>query len=337
MTNEVADNLTKEKIQQLLAAVGHEPHQDAEQNTEAPEHNWRQPHYFSGDQLKIIQYFAERVAAATSCKFGELYHSDFEVTAASTSLHFASELLNPPADNKQPDFYLTFGTSQNPVPETQTDIPENIRPCGAIAIPHETAIIWTTELLGDAKSEEDSTRDLSQLEESLLSDIASLLVKAFSDSCDKQDFHQLNNVVVNQFPLEMEKSEELCKIDLDIKKADSENTSKPYFLIRCNKLEPVIGTTAQAADEISTEDISKAITRHLQQMNLSVTAQLGTAYLTFEELVGLGTDDILLLDKKVNEPVELLVEGLELLYGRPAKSAGKYAIAITKTKSDNAR
>ena len=173
------------------------------------------------------------------------------------------------------------------------------------------------------------------MEESLLSDIASPLVEAFSDSCDKQDFHPTDNVVVRRFPLELEKSEELCKIALDIKKADSENTSKPYFLIRCNKLEPVTGITAQAADEILAEDISKAIIKHLQQMNLSVTAQLGTAYLTFEELVGLGADDILLLDKKVDEPVELLVEGLELLRGRPAKSAGKYAIAITKTKSDN--
>lgn len=335
MTNEVTDNLTKEKIQQLLAAAGHEPHQDAEQNTETPEHNWHQPHYFSRDQLKIIQHFAESVAVATSLKFAELYHSDFEVTAASTSLHFASELLSPPTDNKQCDFYLPFGTGQTPAPETQTDIPENIRPCGVIAIPHETAIIWTTELLGDAKSEQDSTRNLSQLEESLLSDIAPLLVGAFSDSCDTQDFHPADNVVVRQFPLELVKSEELCKIALDIKKADSENTSKPYLLINCNKLEPVTGIATQAADEIPPEDISKAIIRHLQQMNLSVTAQLGTAYLTFEELVGLGAEDILLLDKKVDGPVELLVEGRELLHGRPAKSAGKYAIAITKNKSDN--
>jgi len=63
---------------------------------------------------------------------------------------------------------------------------------------------------------------------------------------------------------------------------------------------------------------------------------LGSATLAFEEIVDLQPDDILLLDKRVDEPIDLMVEGLGLLNGWPAKSTGRYAMAIVATPSQNA-
>ncbi len=47
--------------------------------------------------------------------------------------------------------------------------------------------------------------------------------------------------------------------------------------------------------------------------------------------MSLGVGDILLLDKKTDEPVELVVEDRVLFRGRPARSGGKYAVVITET------
>jgi len=44
--------------------------------------------------------------------------------------------------------------------------------------------------------------------------------------------------------------------------------------------------------------------------------------------------DILLLDKKVNESIELVVSGQIAFRGRPAKSAGKHAVVITGLSCD---
>ena len=69
---------------------------------------------------------------------------------------------------------------------------------------------------------------------------------------------------------------------------------------------------------------------HVHNTTVSVTAQLASAMLTFEEILSLQTDDILVLDKSVNEPVELIVKGQAILRGRPAKSGGKHAVVITE-------
>jgi flagellar motor switch protein FliM len=48
----------------------------------------------------------------------------------------------------------------------------------------------------------------------------------------------------------------------------------------------------------------------------------------------LQVDDILVLDKRIDEPVELIVGDRTFYYGCPAKSAGKYAVTITSMTAE---
>ncbi len=61
---------------------------------------------------------------------------------------------------------------------------------------------------------------------------------------------------------------------------------------------------------------------------VTVTAQLASTALSFGEVMNLQVDDILLLDKKVDEPAELMIDGRTVYCGWPTKSAGKYALTI---------
>ena len=169
------------------------------------------------------------------------------------------------------------------------------------------------------------------MERSLLLDIASLFVEALSDSYENQSFNVIGGVVSGQFPLDLENTKELCKITFETKKADSENANKAFLLMLCDKLEPVTTIINEAATKLSAEDASNAIIAHLQQMLVSVKAHLGSAAITFQELMNLSTNDILILDTRATDPIILFVEELELLQGRPARSGGKYAVAITDT------
>jgi len=318
MSTAAADNLSREKIQQLLAAVGSEPTEDTTQ-IEATDYDWQRPHYFSSEQLKRLEDLTKEVAKEMAEKFAKFCNNEFEVTVVSTTQHFAAELLNEASEGKQNNYYLAFGSDQSP---PQAD--------GLIRIPTQTAFIWATQLLGDSESEEDSGRDLSQLEESLLLDIASELVEAFSSPCQSCDFQPDESIVKKRLPLELKGTEELCKIIFQVKKTNAERRSEAYILILCNKLEPGLGKTVQAAGEFSAEDISKAILDRMQQMPVSITAQLASAVLTFEEIINLRPDDILLLNKSIDEPIELLVDGRAVCHGWPAKSAGHYAVVITE-------
>ena len=313
-----ANNLSNEKIHQLLIAVGSGPMEDTT-GIKATEYNWNQPHYFDRKQLNRLDEFTKKVARAMTVKFVDFCHTEFDVTVVSTMQHFAAELIDQAMESGQDDYYLAFGTDPD-------------HPCGLISIPIQTAFIWATQLLGDPESEEDSGRDLSQLEESLLLDLLSALIEAFSQKI--WVFQPAKNIVRRLFPLELKGTEELCKIIFDVRKTDHEKGSEAYILILCSKLETAVGKAEQTVGEFSADDISKAILGHMQQMPVCITAQLASTVLTLEEIMSLEVGDILLLDKKVNEPIELITSGRTALLGRPAKSAGKHAVVITELFCD---
>jgi flagellar motor switch protein FliM len=314
MTNTDNHNLSRQKIQQILASVGIESEEDTKHNIDAFDYNWNQPRCFNSDQLEELDTFTEKLAQTCAEKYTQLFNSEFNVTITSTTQHFASEITNP--ENVKNDYYLKFGT------ENQT--------FGMVGIPSLTAINWTTQLLGDADSAENEDRELSQLEQSLLLDIATAIIETLSDSYDNYDLHPTSEIVREQLPVELEGTEELCKISFSVKKPDSENASDAYFLMFCDKLEPVVGQSVQTGEDSSAKDVAKAILQHVHKLPVAVTAQLASIALTFEEIMSLQVDDILLLDKRVNEPAELIVEGQTILRGRLAKSDGNYAMVITE-------
>lgn len=323
MSNAPANSLSREKIQQLLAAVGSKPKEDTTQ-MEVADYDWQQPHYFSSEQLKKLSNLTKEAAKEIAEKFAKFCNNEFDVTVVSTTEHFAAQLRTQESESKQKNYYLPFGSDRD-------------HPFGLISIPAQTAFIWATQLLGDSESEEDIGRDLSQLEESLLLDIASALLEAFSSPCDCENcnFQPDTSIVKGPLPLELQGTEALCKITFQVKKADQENGSEAHILMLCDKMEPMLGKTVQAVGKTSAEDISKAILDRMQQMTVSVTAQLASTVLTFEEVMNLRPNDILLLGKRIDEPIDLIVDDRAVCHGWPAKSAGQYAVVITAETDTN--
>ncbi len=333
MSDTDTDNLTKKKIQQLLAAVGSGPTEDTTQ-IQYTEYDWYQPRFLGSNQLRKLDGFTKTVAAAITQKFTELCHTDFNVTITSITQHFADKFFNEASANEQGDRYVAFGIDKEQGSQTQDGALGILHPCGVVGIPPQTAIAWVTQLLGDSKSEKDPTKPLSQLEESLLFDIASGLIEAFSDSYGNYNLLPDKSIVRGQLPLEAEGIEETCKITFSVERTHSKEPSEAYYLMPCRRLEPIVEETAQDSTGFSPEDISKVILDHLQQVPVSVVAQLASTALSFEEIMNLQAGDILLLDKRTNETLELLVEGRTLFRGQPAKAGSTYAVVITELCSN---
>jgi len=314
MSGNVVNNPGRERLNHLLKAARTGLEQD-EAPSEATEYNWHEPHYFSRAQFLKLNDFVKRATVALAEKFSGFCSSEFDVAADSVTQHFASEFVTPASEGAASDYYLPFG----PDPE---------HPCGLIGLPEDTALIWARQLLGDAESDKGSGMTLSQLEESLLLDLASALVEGFSHSGAGAGLHLAGSIVRGLWPLPATGTEELCKISISVKRTGSQEASKAYFLITCEMLKPVIGLGAKASAQFSANDVSRAILNHLQTMPVTVTAQLASTALTFGEVMNLQVDDILLLDKKVDEPAELIIDGRTVYCGWPTKSAGKYALTI---------
>lgn len=67
----------------------------------------------------------------------------------------------------------------------------------------------------------------------------------------------------------------------------------------------------------------------LEGSRLSVTAELGAAFLSVQEVMNLKVGDVIVLDKGVNDDLTLKVEGRPKLFGKPGMSRGNLAFQIT--------
>ncbi len=318
MSSRIMNNLSRDRINQLFTAARATAKEEPSQ-VQATEFNWLEPHYFNAVQLENINKFTQMLAVAISKKFTELNNCKFEVTIVSVTQYFAGEYLKDAQNSEPKNYYLPFAADKQ-------------SPCGFVGIPEQTAFTWATQLLGDSKPEDGSNRDLSQLEESLLGDLAGAIVGVFSSTYKASAFIPAGNFIKGHWPLNIQPNDEICKISFDVKKTDSESGSGAYIIIPCSKFETAAGKSAQTAGQQSSADISKAIIGHLHEIKLSVKAQLTRAAITFEEMMNLQVDDILLLDRKIDEPVELMLGDRTISYGRPARSEGKYALVITADK-----
>jgi hypothetical protein len=239
------NNISRIKLQKVLAAIGSEPAEDTTP-IESTEYDWHQPRYFNNRELEKLDDFTREIATMLSKKLTDSLQNKLEVTVASTTQHYADEFLSQTSEEKKNDYNLAFGTDENPL-------------CGVVSIPLQTAIFIVTLLLGDSESEKDSDRVLSELEESLLLDIIHAIVETLSSSSDNYDFHATGSIVKGQPCLELQGTEELCTITFNIKKTGSENNSEAKLLMLCDTLAPIVGKTTQVAGGFSAEDTSKAI------------------------------------------------------------------------------
>ncbi|MHC4264401.1 MAG: FliM/FliN family flagellar motor switch protein [Planctomycetota bacterium] len=320
MTKASDNNLTKDKIQQLLAAVGSQTDSE-EPQPEVTELNWNQPNCFNNQQLESVSNFTNQISELIAEKFKASCHCDFNVTINSTSQCYADEFLNQIQASEQKNYYLAFGTE-----------PENFSALLGMSI--STSVCWTNLLLQDAEADDNTDREFSELEESFLHDISSVIITALSEAYPDSEFLIDDKVMHQQLPISLETTEQLFKIDFTIEQPDSKKTSQAFVVIPCQLLNPVAGKPADSKSVFSSEQVSQVMLEHIQELPVSVWAQLGSARLTFGEVMNLNSSDILLLDTTVDEPALLFVNGAEHFQCQPAKSNGNFAVVITAPLTD---
>ena len=80
-------------------------------------------------------------------------------------------------------------------------------------------------------------------------------------------------------------------------------TARAAFLICCDKLETVTGRAAAREPKLSEAQIRNAILEHVHHVPVTVSVRLGTTRLAFKDVMSLQVNDIVVLDKKITEPV----------------------------------
>lgn len=314
MTKKLRDKLTVEKVQQLMACIAVPKGQPVDQ-MDAAEYDWMQPHYFTREQLEKLNDFTQSMSSALADTFAQSLRSNFEVQLHEITQHYAQKFIAQIFESAQKDYYLILkdekGTS-----------------CGLIIAPKETAAGWLKLLLGESEAKEDADQQISQLERFLLCDIVRHLAEAITSSDQRLSLTATKTLLSENFSLDIGGSEELCKITFDIKQKNTEQSQQVHLLLPCSKFLPIVGS-ARSKKTLTPEQVKNAILEHAKQLPVSITARFASTELKFEQVLTLQKGDILMLDRKISEPLELVVEGKIRYLANLVKSGGRLAVKIT--------
>lgn len=314
MTTVSAANLTRAKIHRLLQAVGSAPSQ-TQFDGAVSVYDWRDPHYFNEEQRNRLAAMMTQGAALLSNRFVHFYHCEFNAKVVSIREHFAADL----ADHIRLDegFSLAFGAAPD-------------HPCGFLAVGNEVGRVWATRLLGDSEGSEDPDRTISSLEESLLSDLLKASTQAVLSSLGEGEPLEVADNLLRGCPtLPYESTDEICHMVFQVQEAESQEQAEVSVVVPCKVLAPTVGKALSAGTPPSKDQLARLLMEHVQQMPVTVTARLAAIRLSFEEVLDLGPNDVLLIDKPVEEPLDVIVDGRTVFRGRPAQSNGQYAVFVT--------
>ncbi|UCD50010.1 MAG: FliM/FliN family flagellar motor switch protein, partial [Phycisphaerales bacterium] len=124
-------------------------------------------------------------------------------------------------------------------------------------------------------------------------------------------------------------TDEICHVVFEIQEAEAEQKAELSFVLPCSLLAPAVGKALSAEAQPSREQLAQVLMEHVQQMPVTVTARLASIRLSFEEVFDLAPNDVLLIDKPIEEPLDVIVDARTVFRGRPAQSHGQYAIFVT--------
>ncbi len=316
MTEATVHNLGRGKLQQLLAAVG----SASPGVTDVPDvtvYDWRDPHYYNEDQCNQLAAVMSQVSALLAEQFAHYYGGDFDVTPTSIVQFYANDLANH--INRANMIALAFNRQDDQL-------------AGYMAIDMKTALDWGMRLLGDAETDNDPNRALSSLEESLLTDLASAVGLAFLNSIGEHIDLKAGTEILKGCPaLGLDPTEGICKIVFQIKRTKSDDLSEAVFVFPCPILASLAGKQTESIPDQPKDVLTRVIMGHVQQIPVNVTARLAMTRLSFEEVLDLAPDDILLMDKSIDEFIDIIVDDRTVFRGRPAQSNGQYAVYITES------
>jgi flagellar motor switch protein FliM len=256
-----------------------------------------------------------QIAALLSERFEHFYKSPFDVKVASITQHYAEGLSN----QTEPDqgFSLPFGA-------------EPACPCGFISVTTQTGLGWATRLLGDSEAGDDADRPISSLEQSLLTDLLAAVVQAFLKPLDSsQNLRPAGELFKGVPIMPHEPTMELCRLVFQITECEGDPGVEMQVVLPAETLAPLVGKVPEPKINQPQEQLTRLLTEHVHNMPVTVTARLANTRVSFGEVLDLTTDDILLIGKPIEEPVDLMIGDRIVLRGSAAQSEGRYAVYVT--------
>lgn len=314
MTNS-SDNktLTNRKLSQLIALAKQTPAEKPD--IETSDYDFTIPHRFMPAQQQTLEDIAKTLHSLIAQSLSSSCNQTFEPAEMTVSHDFTHKVT------------AAFAESQNTYLLSLKD--EHDVTCAYISLPIETSSLVIGYMLCDPTASPQPERKLSTLEESVLAEAIFAIADALTEQLAKTNIPALTKNIgfsIDTCPIEAEPTDDLTTFGFETKTANK--SANINFIIKSALLSAAVGAKSKTIS-MSEHQTREAILENVSKMPVKLTAQLASGPMSLDDVLNLSVGDIVVLDKKIFEPLDLLVNNRAGFYGYPASSGGKCAVVIT--------
>jgi flagellar motor switch protein FliM len=291
------------------------------QMSDVKNYNFEKNKKFSGKNVRFLQYLSDEYCKVSNLQLQhELKHQDLKFKVNTTDqLSLSTFMENSDYDTFLMDF--SIGRAHNLI----------------LRIDRMCVLTIVECLLGGDGTVHNINRPITKIDMAILKYLNEMLFKKITLDIDENAIVSLNEAHTNkaQFRTSLSSSETLfvAVIDVLLKegKVGEFNICIPLSSVE-DFLEEIASNNREESDKDKQEELEhESIV--IQSLNdnkvpFEVVAELGKTTITVGELLELNVDDVLMLHKKIDEPVDVLVGGSLAYTAIPATLNNKKAIVI---------
>ncbi|MBO6133962.1 MAG: flagellar motor switch protein FliM [Lachnospiraceae bacterium] len=319
----MSEVLSQDEIDNLLKALnsGELDGDDLKENTDKPvkDYDFKRPAKFSKEHLRTLEIIFEHYGRLLSTNLPVYLRKPAQVT-----------IMNSEA--------LTFSEFTNSLPNPVVLGIINFLPLNGnimIELATNLAFAMIDRMLGGAGEPLEKTRDFSEIELSIIEKVMVICIKLLRDPW--RNVVDLNPVLERvetnpQFAQIIAPTEMISIVTLNLKIGEVEglmNVCLPFFTLESimDKLNTKFWfSTMQNTDE---EDYQRYIADIIQHVDIPIKAVLGHSTIMVNEFVNLQVGDVIRLDSKVAEELNIYVGNIRKFTALPGEMNDSYAVRVT--------
>ncbi len=322
------DVLSQNEIDSLLQALSTgELDMDEMQNSnevKISNYDFKRPAKFSKDHLRTLEIVFEHYARLLSTNLPVYLRKNIQVDVTSsetvTFSEFSNALSNP----------VILGVINfDPLP-------------GNLIMELSTNLGYAMidRMLGGPGKSVSKKRDFSEIElsivEKMLVICTQLLREPWKNVLDAHPM--LDRIETNaQFAQIVSPSDMIAIVTLNIRLGEEEglmNICLPYFTVESvmDKLNTKYWFSTM--QEVEDEDYQDHITSVLRKVDIPIRAVLGESSITVSDFLGLQRGDIIRLNSRVDDEMEIYVGNIKKFTALPGASKDAYAVRVTSVKRE---
>ena len=318
----MAEILSQEEIDALLSAVSYGEEVEVEAEPSKAErivntYDFRHPARVSKDQLRTIQNLHDNFARLLSATFSTLQRSVIEITLVSVDQITYSEFI---MSLSSPSCTYVF----------------RMEPLDGVAIidfSQSVVFSFVDRLFGGRGSSITSEREITWIEKSVMNNIINRTLRDLERTWERiiplessVEMLETNPEFVQVVPA----SETVVLISFELKSDNVNgliNLCYPYITIEPIALRLGGQNLVSSAKEIPKEELLKNRKR-IELFDTLIRVNLGEAEVKVRDLTNLRVGDVLTLDTRLNDDVEIFVENEMKFYGHAGHLGKHRAVEI---------